>query len=160
MQYCLSIVRRMSALGLAFFLSTPYAHAEVINIDGNQLKSLIDKGVPVVDVRRADEWQQTGIIKGSHLLTLPTNKAGDAYDVVAWANVFGKQFRPDQPVVLFCRSGRRSGQVAAYLDQTAGYAKVYNVIGGMNGWLGDGNQTVPYEEKGGEMLRNGAKAVK
>ena len=133
-------------LALTFFFA-PFARAEVIELDNAGLKQAIATGVPVVDIRRADEWRQTGIIEGSRLITLPTNKAGDAHDVVAWMAAFGKLFRPDQPVVILCRSGRRSGLVTAYLDQTAHYAKVYNVTAGTNGWLKDGNPTVRYEEK-------------
>ncbi len=43
--------------------------AEVIQVDNDALQQLIDQGIPVIDVRTASEWQQTGVIEGSHLLT-------------------------------------------------------------------------------------------
>ena len=43
---------------------TPYT-----NIDNQQLRTLQAQGIPVYDIRRADEWKQTGIVEGSHKLT-------------------------------------------------------------------------------------------
>lgn len=133
------------SLPALFFAS--FACAEVIELDNAGLKQSIADGVPVVDIRRADEWKQTGIIKGSHLITLPTNKAGDAYDVAAWMEVFGKVIQPDQPVIIICRTGNRSKPVAGYLDQKAGYTKVYNATSGIASWIQEGNPTVPYKKK-------------
>ncbi|MDI1435848.1 rhodanese-like domain-containing protein [Polyangium sorediatum] len=42
-------------------------------------------------------------------------------------------FRKDEPLVLVCRSGRRSGQVAAGLA-AAGFSCVMNMAGGMIAW--------------------------
>ena len=53
-----------------FLLGTvlaPQLSAELINIDVDEMRRLMDEGVSVVDVRRADEWQQTGVVEGSHL---------------------------------------------------------------------------------------------
>ncbi|MDI1449788.1 rhodanese-like domain-containing protein [Polyangium sp. 6x1] len=41
--------------------------------------------------------------------------------------------RKDEPLVLVCRSGRRSGQAAAALS-VAGYSCVMNMAGGMIAW--------------------------
>jgi rhodanese-related sulfurtransferase len=133
-------------LALALFF-TPLARAEVINVDNAALKQLIADGVPVVDIRHVDEWQQTGIIKDSHLITLPVNKAGNAYDIAAWHDAFSKVIQPSQPVIIICRTGNRSKPVTSYLDQRAGYTKVYNVTEGIARWIKDGNPTVPYQEK-------------
>lgn len=141
---CKRIAPFFLALG---FLVAPLASAEVIELDPAALKQLIAKGVTVVDVRTAGEWQQTGIVEGSRLVTLHPNKAGDAYDFAAWLADFRKTGKQDQPVVVMCRSGKRSSFVANQLDQKAGYAKVYNVTGGINRWIGEGNPTVPYEEQ-------------
>lgn len=40
------------------------------NLDNAQLKTMIEQGVPMYDVRRAEEWKQTSIIDGSKLLTI------------------------------------------------------------------------------------------
>ena len=135
-----------SLLALAFFFA-PLARAEVIELDNAGLKQLIADGVPVVDIRHVDEWQQTGIIKGSRLITLPVNKAGNAYDVAAWHDAFSKVIQPSQPVIIICRTGNRTKSVANFLDQRAGYTKVYNVTEGIVRWIKDGNPTVPYQAK-------------
>lgn len=135
-----------SLLALTFFFA-PLARAEVINLDNAGLKQLIADGVTVVDIRRVDEWQRTGIIEGNRLIALPVNKEGNAYDIGAWWAAFRNVIRPDQPVVIICHSGDRSKSVAGFLDQKAGYAKVYNVTEGIARWIKDGNPTVPYQEK-------------
>lgn len=133
------------ALFFLVLVLAPLARAEVIQLDNEGLKRLMAEGATVVDIRRSEEWQQTGIIEGSRLVTLPLNKAGDAYDVVAWMDVFGKLVRPDQPVIILCRSGNRSTSVSSFLDRHAGYTKVYNVTKGINQWLKEGYPVVPYQ---------------
>mgnify|MGYP006300533417 CR=1 FL=1 len=40
---------------------------------------------------------------------------------------------PSRPVVVYCASGARSAQVGYYLVQN-GFAEVYNLVGGIQGW--------------------------
>lgn len=40
----------------------------------------------------------------------------------------------DKPVVLYCRSGNRSGQVCNYLQQEAHLENLYNLKGGILAW--------------------------
>jgi len=62
----------MNRLFLLILLVAPLwatsAFADRIDIDNEKLQTLIDEGVPVVDVRRLDEWKSTGIIKGIKIL--------------------------------------------------------------------------------------------
>lgn len=39
----------------------------------------------------------------------------------------------DQPVVLICRSGKRSAQVGQFMEQN-GFSDIINLQGGMNAW--------------------------
>jgi hypothetical protein len=39
------------------------------NLNNTELDVMLKQNVPVYDIRRVDEWQQTGIIEGSELLT-------------------------------------------------------------------------------------------
>ena len=44
------------------------------------------------------------------------------------------EFNSDKKIVLVCRSGARSAQVCMFLQQN-GFDNVYNLRGGMIGWL-------------------------
>lgn len=47
------------------------------------------------------------------------------------------EFEREETLVFVCRSGARSAQVCAFLQQQ-GYDNVYNLRGGMMGWAGSG----------------------
>jgi rhodanese-related sulfurtransferase len=91
-------------------------------------------------VRTAGEWKQTGVIKGSHLLTFFDEQG--RVDVNAWMAAFSKIAGPNDPVVLVCRSGNRTGQITQFLDQKAGYKKVSHLSRGINQWLANGKPVV------------------
>ncbi|MEY3219905.1 MAG: hypothetical protein RIT27_1262 [Pseudomonadota bacterium] len=116
------------------------AVAEVKNIDNNMLQTLIKQGVPIVDIRTPEEWKATGIVEGSHLLTF-FDKNG-RYDAANWTQSLEKITQKDQPVILICRTGNRTTNVAHFLDKKMGYQMVYNVERGIVGWLQKGNPVV------------------
>jgi rhodanese-related sulfurtransferase len=40
------------------------------SIDDNELLKIMEEGsIPLIDIRREDEWKYYGIIKGSHKIT-------------------------------------------------------------------------------------------
>ena len=128
-------------LTLVLGLSALMAHAEVVNIDNAELARLSASGVPVVDVRTEGEWKESGVLAGSKLITF-FDEAGRS-NPPQWLEKLKSVTKPEQPVIVVCRSGRRSLAVAQYLSDQAGYKTVYNVSKGMNGWLGEGRQVVP-----------------
>ncbi len=80
----------------------------------------------IVDVREPDEYVgPLGHIAGAALVPLSTVPEAAA----AWDR--------DQPVLLICRSGARSGRAAAFLA-AQGYRNLFNLTGGMLAW--DANQ--------------------
>ena len=115
-------------------------HAEVIHVDSAGLERLRADGVPVIDVRRSDEWSKTGVIDGSHLLTFFDKKG--RYDLDRWLPALAAIVESDQPVALICRSGKRSGRVARMLDEQFGYRHVYTAGDGILGWIEEGRGTV------------------
>jgi len=121
-------------------LSTVVARAEVIDIDNAELAQLMKSGVPVVDIRTQPEWEDTGVLAGSKLLTF-YDERGRA-DPAAWLEKLKPIAKPGDPVVVICRSGNRTKTVSQLLSQQAGYAKVYNVKSGMKGWIGSGGAVV------------------
>ena len=126
---------------LTLTVSTP-AHAEVSDIGNGSLEQLLSEGVAVIDIRRPDEWIQTGVIEGSHLQTFFDEEG--RYDVRAWMAAITPIAASDQPIVLICRSGGRSAAVSRLLSQQLGYRRVYNVHEGILQWIAEGRPTVPY----------------
>jgi rhodanese-related sulfurtransferase len=109
------------------------------NLDNEQLKTLLDKGVPIYDVRRAEEWRQTGVVAGSRLLTFVDDKGRLNPDFLPrFTQAVGK----DEPVILICRTGNRTDVLGRYLVEKLGYTQVYNVRDGITRWIRDGRPVV------------------
>lgn len=114
--------------------------AEVTLVDNVALERLIRRGVPVIDIRTPEEWRATGIIEGSHLLTF--FDANGSYDFRAWLSELAAIAGRDDAFALICDSGGRSGVVGRFLDGRLGYRHVFDVPGGIAGWIADDRQTV------------------
>ena len=56
-------------LSCCLLLAAFGARADVVDIDNAELAKLAASGVPVIDIRTRPEWEETGIVPGSHLLT-------------------------------------------------------------------------------------------
>lgn len=134
------MIKRFLALA-ALGILAQLAHAEVINIDNAELVRLTASGVPLVDIRTEGEWKDGGVMAGSRLLTY-FDEAGRS-NPPQWLEKLKAVTKPGQPVILVCRSGRRSNAAAQFLSAEAGYKTVYNVSKGMNGWVGEGRPVVP-----------------
>ncbi|MDE2441109.1 MAG: rhodanese-like domain-containing protein [Betaproteobacteria bacterium] len=116
-------------------------HAEVVEIDNAQLETLSKSGVPVIDIRLQSEWEETGIVPGSKLLTFFDEKGRS--DAAAWLEKLKPIAKPNEPVIIICRSGNRTKPVSQFLTQQAGYTTVYNVKNGIKSWIGAGGQVTP-----------------
>ncbi len=114
--------------------------ADVLHVDGAELQRLMARGVPVVDIRRPDEWSRTGVIEGSHLLTF--FDAAGRYDLRAWMSKLAFVAARERPVAILCHSGGRSRAVSRFLDREAGYRRVYDVRGGIAAWIAESRPTV------------------
>lgn len=124
-------------LGLASLL----VHAEVIDIDNAELARLLKDGVPVIDIRLQSEWEETGIVGGSALLTFFDERG--RHNAPAWLEKVAPIAKPNEPVIVICRTGNRTKAVSQFLSQQAGYATVYNVKAGIKGWIASGAPVVP-----------------
>ncbi len=113
------------------------------NLDNKELQTLLSEGVPIFDVRRPDEWRQTGVIKDSQLLTFVDGRGRVIEDFMPrLTQAVGK----DDPVILICRTGNRTSQLARHLVEKMGYTKVYNVKDGITKWAREG---LPVSRVGG-----------
>ena len=54
---------------ILYILLTSITYSEVIEVSNSQLKSLLENNVPIIDIRREEEWKATGIIENSILMT-------------------------------------------------------------------------------------------
>ena len=105
------------------------------NLDNRQLKTMLDQGVPIFDIRRPEEWKQTGVINGSKKLTF-VDKNGRLHP--DFLPTFTDAVTKDQPVILICRTGNRTSSLARHLSKELGFTNVYNVKNGITSWMRDG----------------------
>ena len=127
-------------LSILFLYSASLFAAEVVHIDNDSLKELINQGVPLIDVRASSEWNETGVIQDSHLMMF-YNEQGK-YNLEEWLTTLATVTSKDKPVILICLSGSRSNQLAKYLNKVVGYKEVYNVKRGIAQWIKEDNPTV------------------
>jgi len=106
----------------------PTTSGDVRDIRPLELQDLLQNGngsTPLVlDVREPWEYMQ-GHIQGSILISL-----GELSRRL-------KELDPAQPVAVICASGNRSQSAAALLGKN-GFETVYNVVGGVFGWMQSG----------------------
>lgn len=123
------------ALALGGCAEPPYT-----NVDNAELKTLLEKGVPLYDVRRAEEWRQTQVVAGSRTLTYVDASGRPNPDFMPR---FTAEVGKNDPVVLICRTGNRTDTLAREL-MAMGYTQVYNVRHGITRWIGEGNPVVKH----------------
>lgn len=124
---------------MALMCAAAFAQAGVVSINNAELLRLQAKGVPVVDVRTPEEWRETGVIKGARLLTYSFS---GGFDKAAWLKQVQQIAKPGEPVILMCRSGRRSTAVAEFMESQPAKGTIYNANDGMNAWKAEGRPTV------------------
>jgi len=90
----------------------------------------------LVDIRRPDEWQSTGIAEGA--IALDMREESFVASLVSLRNTY-----PNKQIALICRTGNRSGNVVAALaaQNFPGLVDVSEgMVGGRNGqgWIARG----------------------
>ena len=124
-------------------LVASFAFSDVIEIGNIKLKSLLQKNIPLIDIRRKDEWKSTGIVENSILMTF-FDKNGKA-NTNEWLKELNKIANKNDPVILICRTGRRTGIISKFLSEKVGYRLIYDVTDGITDWIKKGNTVVnPY----------------
>ncbi|MDJ0834506.1 MAG: FKBP-type peptidyl-prolyl cis-trans isomerase [Gammaproteobacteria bacterium] len=106
------------------------------NIDNDELKNMLAAGVPIYDIRTAEEWKETGVVAPSIKLTLFD---ANGRQNPAFLDAFTQEIGKDDPVILICRTGNRTGMLAEFLVTKMGYSQVYNVEDGIVKWKEAGN---------------------
>lgn len=135
----LQVPRARSAFGallaVAALLLAGCAPPPYTNVDSAGLATLLDQGVPLYDIRRPDEWRQTGVVAGSRKLTFV-----DANGRLrpGFLESLTADIDPNAPLVLICRTGNRTDVLARHLVEQLGYTRVYNVRDGITQWIREG----------------------
>jgi rhodanese-related sulfurtransferase len=114
----------ISGLGLLWPLIMGGAKNEVSPAQATLLINRED--AHIIDVREADEFS------GGHLpdaKNVPLAKLADRIGEI-------EKFK-DKPVIVCCASGMRSGKACGELGKL-GFAKVHNLAGGVDAWVGAG----------------------
>ena len=101
---------------------------------------LLENSVPLIDIRTEGEWHETGVINSSHLLTF-FDKDGN-YNFKEWMSKLKEIVSNKDPLIIMCRSGRRSRIVANFLDQKEHYTTVFHATDGIISWIDFKNKTV------------------
>ena len=94
------------------------------NISAEEVKERLDNGeeINLIDVREPHEHAEFNI--GGTLYPLGKIQSMMVEDL---------EELKDKEIILYCRSGNRSGQAAMILD-TVGFKNTKNLVGGMMGW--------------------------
>ena len=130
-------------LAIVLSLSAVGAQADVTHINNEKTSELLAKGIPLIDVRMLSEWEQTGIVKGSHLLTFFDQKGN--YDLKKWVSDLEKIAGKDKPFMLICAVGGRTGSISAFLDKKMGFSQVHNVEKGIVHWISANQPVITYK---------------
>ncbi len=117
---------------IAGLLTIKFASAEVIDVDDQEMIKLSNDNIPIVDVRRSSEWDQTGVIPNSILLTFFDEEGNYNFD--EWYEKLQLEINVTDPIILICRSGKRSKVVANMMDKEFN-SIIYNSKSGINSWI-------------------------
>jgi adenylyltransferase/sulfurtransferase len=98
-------------------------YVDLMNITPIELKARLDRGEKfrLIDVREADEWAVARLPR-AELIPLSQFQQRAAAEL-----------SPDEPLILYCHHGMRSGRAQGYL-KAQGFADVLNLAGGIDAW--------------------------
>jgi rhodanese-related sulfurtransferase len=124
-------MKRLHAALASTLLFLTACAADVARVAPAEAAQLVADGAILIDVRELAEWQESGVAAPALLLPMSDFNGAQA----DWKPVLAAAKEKDQTLVLYCRSGNRSGRVAAALAEQ-GY-KVVNA-GGFKDWQAAG----------------------
>ena len=114
------------------FLICKFSYADIVAVDNLEVQKLSESGISIVDIRTKGEWDKTGVIPKSILLTF-FDSSGN-YDFNKWYADLKKITPNYKSIIIICRSGRRSRLVANMINQKYNDI-VYDANNGMNSWI-------------------------
>ncbi len=102
------------------------------------------EGALIIDIRREEEWRETGIIEGAHTITAFTKEGRLHPDFQS--KFFSLVPTAETPVYLYCRTGNRTSSLGNALIDQVGFNNVTHLSTGIVGWKDAGKPVVAYSE--------------
>lgn len=99
-------------------------------------------GYIVIDIRREEEWIETGIIEGAETITAFAENGQLHQDFQE--KFFSLVKGPETPILLYCRTGNRTEMLGNALIDQVGLKNVYHLTDGIVEWKKSGNKTSSY----------------
>jgi len=124
---------------ICFLLTVKTAFAEIVDVNNEQIEKLSKINIPIVDVRRSSEWDQTGVVPKSILLTFFDTKGN--YNLDEWYKQLRLKINEGEPIILICRTGRRTKIIAEMMDKKFDNV-IYNAKDGITSWIDKKLKTV------------------
>jgi rhodanese-related sulfurtransferase len=91
--------------------------------------------VKLVDIRRPEEWRQTGVVEGG--IEAPAFNANGQF-LRSFVDTLRQSVQPDEEFVVICRTGNRTAVLSNWLATQDGYSKVLNHQKGITDWISAG----------------------
>ena len=114
-------------------LAVKFVFADIVDLNNEQIKKLSKNNIPIVDVRRSSEWDQTGIVPKSILLTFFDKEGNYNYD--KWYEKLRLEIDEGKPIILICRTGRRTKIIAKMMEIKKFDNVIYNAKNGITSWI-------------------------
>lgn len=130
-QYVELSMKRLLSLLLVLIISG-CGTQPVGTISVEMLQDMKDSGATLVDIRTPQQWEETGVILGSHLLTV--FDANNRFAPDSFRKIEALAGGKDKPVVLLSQTGRRSALALKIMTEQLGFTEVYHAASGISGW--------------------------
>lgn len=138
-------------ISIFLMISSAYATLEIKTnvvdkraISTQDAQDILDAGGILIDIRTPMEWEATGVIDKSMLITFYNQNAKSQL----WGfikELSNNNIKKNTPIVLICNSGFRTKKALEELN-AQGFSDIKFVDGGILQWKKDKLPLIPYQE--------------
>ena len=96
----------------------------------------------IIDIRRKEEWKESGVIEGAELITA-FQKDGSIHPEFQ-NKFFSVAVTKETPIVLCCRTGNRTNTLGIALISQLGFTDDSHLSYGIKGWKKIDYKTIKY----------------
>lgn len=128
-------------LTLILFLNLYANQSNSIVVD--EVESLMQNGVIIIDIREEKKWEDTGIIPSSYRLTYNDSKIDN--NEKRWFYTLIKLIRSKKRTfVLISEDGKKAENLSLKLKNEKGFKKALFLKGGIKAWLDADRRVINY----------------